>query len=229
MKYLLSFFWFVSTPPATAATVAVTDDILSQKISLYAMGSAVFQAVQNESPEDYENAIKKLTEQEFKTFVIERETKAKENIIHLIARVQSHRSYFVEQIPKLLNPLTFQEITEVIFKLNKNHRSPFYIAEEQENKEVFRILSTIREKIRENDSKSITRNQLKADIPLLKGVSLVFSLNVLGTILTEGEGPGGIAGGLASAAVVGLSCLATFQKRKQLQKLNRQLPPIDRL
>lgn len=176
---------------------------------------AIFQSVQNENPEDYERAKSNLTEEELKQITLEAETEIEDSLLHLIVKVNPHQGYFIEQIPKLLAPLNFKELGEVIFKNNRRRLSPLRVAEKLENQEAFRILSEISNKLNEIARTQGKLSWVKGEFFFLSGISFVFSLNGIVVFLTGGELPGGMAGGVASLIAGGSVAMLLFKKNEK--------------
>ena len=188
---------------------------------LYTRGLAVTQAILDESPEDYERETGNLTEEELKEITMEAEAQTGDNLLHLMAKVKSHQSYFAAKIPQLIEQLTVHEAEKILFKLNKKRLFPLDIAEKLGNEAAQSVLSTIRNTLTENHKKEEKRGWLRTELRIFQGLGLILLLNGTSVFLTGGELPGGIAGGLFSLVGGGLSCYAAFKKIQEIQTLDR--------
>ena len=213
MKYTLWFLLIISFH-STA--------IMEKGSKLYTRGLAVIQAVLDEKPEDYERETGNLTETELKEITVESETQTGDNLLHLMAKVKSHQSYFAAKIPPLMKPLTVQETEQTLFKLNRKRLFPLEVAEKLGNTAVQSVLSVIKDTLKENRTKKDKLNWMNTELRAFQGIGLILLLNGTAVFLTGGELPGGIANGLFSLVGSGLSCYATFKKIKEIRTLNQE-------
>ena len=193
---------------------------MEENSQLHTKSLAVIQAVLNENPEDYERETKNLTEMELKKITVEAETQTGDNLLHLMAKVKSHQSYFATKIPQLIERLTIHETEKTLFKLNKKRLFPLEVAEKLGNTAVQNTLSVIKNTLKENRVKKDKLNWMKTELRAFSGIGLLLLLNGTAVLLTGGELPGGITGGLFSLAGGGLSCYAAFQKSRKIRTLD---------
>ena len=219
MKYLLWFLLFVSVRSMA---------LLEEGSSLYNKSLSIFQSIIDESPENYEMETEGLTEQDFKKIVFGAETEIDNHrgggILHIMAQVRSYQNYFAEQILSIVERLNVAEAKEVVFKRNRNNRSAYDIAKKAGNETIQQVLSIIQNAIVEHYRNKDKRNWIKTEIRTFSGLTLIFSIHGIAVLL--GELPLGIAEGLASFVVSGVSCSQSFQKIRELQNFK---PVTDKL
>lgn len=217
MKHLLWFFCFTAFSSEALFKKNLRPLELEDKFSL------VFQSVLDENPENFSKTIKSLTKKELQKITLEKEIGNKNNLLHLMAGVQSYQSYFALQILKLIKQLTFNEADKLFFKRNSEQLSPLGIAEKIKNLAALEVLSKIRTELHKKRPIIIKRNWLKVEILSYHGIGLIFLINGTFLFMTGWEGAGGLFGGLTSFAVTGMTCYATFKNIKKIHKLNKHI------